>query len=396
MMPYGQSNADHHVAGPAFQSDFLNDDRVVVPNDGHGFRGSQGRPTKRPITGFQTAYGRQMHTQSLALVAAVRFLKHRRDRDIDQVIIRSGAKGGRPLLGFEKNGVPIEGIYKDAFGDLSPVLGSFLQQARDIIAIAQRKNRPVARAFIPFLHGEADRASSRDAYATNLMAMMDVVDQAFDEMCVPTFWLLTQPSGTSSTHNGNAWPNRMAIQDVADARENAALVCANYGYSMIDASHLSAEGRVLVGELIGVQAAAIENGKFGRHVRPASVHAQGNMINVTFCGAPDLTIDQDRFPKPRLNFGFHVEGRAPDFVRHAEITDQGTLRLTCASDLPPNFKLNYAYASRTKKDPVEDTVYPFGRGCLREAWLGASLVLPGEQLLKWVPAFSISGCAEAA
>jgi hypothetical protein len=99
MMPFGQSNADLHDAGPAFESTFLDDDRVVVPNDGHGFRGTQGRPTKREITGFQKAYGYETRAQSLAQPAAVRFLRHCHDDDIQQVIIRSGAKGGRPLIG---------------------------------------------------------------------------------------------------------------------------------------------------------------------------------------------------------------------------------------------------------------------------------------------------------
>ncbi|UWQ99963.1 hypothetical protein K3729_04040 [Rhodobacteraceae bacterium S2214] len=395
MMPYGQSNADHHDAGPAFTSDFLDDDRVVIPNDGHGFRGTHGRAPKRPMTGFQKAYGRDMRIQSLALPAAVRYLKHRRDHDIEQVIIRSGAKGGRALLGVKKGDRDIDGIFRSATGEISFILDSYLSQARDIIDIAARKRRPVSRVMIPFLHGEADKGTPYAVYLAELTAMMDYVDQAFADMDLPVHWLMAQPSGTSPTHAGNAWQNRMAIQDIADTRENASCVIANYGYELADAAHLNARSKVMAGELIGMQAAAIDNGRYVPHIRPDHVTASDNTITVTFRGAPKLEIDRTRFPQPRCNFGFQVMGQAVDFVEAVEVSEDGALRLTCAGPLPAQFTLNYAFASRTHADPTEDTSYPFGRGCLREAWIGASLVLPGEQLLRWVPGFTIGVRNEA-
>jgi hypothetical protein len=219
--------------------------------------------------------------------------------------------------------------------------------------------------------------------------MMDVIGAAFAKMGVPTFWLLTQPAGTSPAYNGNAWANRAAIHDLADTRENAALVCANYGYSLCDGAHLSPQSKVLIGELVGMQAAMIDNGQFTSHIRPESIQADAKYIEIVFRGAPHLEIDCDRFPAPSARLGFRVTGQPLGFVCDAKVIGQGRLRLECADTLPPKFTLNYAYATRSANDPVEDTSFPFGRGCLREKWLGASLVLPGEQLLKWIPAFSI-------
>ncbi len=389
-MSFGQSNADCHTAGPAFDHPVLDDPRIVLPNDGFGFRGTRGFARKRMIDGFIPAYGFDTKCQSSGIASAARFLHEINDDTIGQVIVRSGAKGGRPLVGRKHGERIIDGIFRQHDGTAAMLLLSMIEDIYQIAAAADEMGQPIRQIYIPFYHGEADRNTPRDTYNALLTEMMDIIDDAAADIGIPTVWLLTQPSGTAPSHSGNAWENRLGIKDVADRRPNAVLANANYAMPLFDPSHLDATGKVLAGEQIGRCAARLHNGEGApAMISPREATAIGNKIHVRFHAPVKTTIDKVSIPAPLFTDGFLVEGQPADFVRRAIPTPDGHLTLICNGPIPDDCKLNYAYAGRTQSDPTEDVAYPYGRGCLRKSDSTASLILPHMKLHEWVPAFSV-------
>ena len=389
-MSFGQSNADCHDAGPAFDHPVLDDPRIVLPNDGFGFRGTMGRQRKRVIDGFVSSYGFDLKCQSSGVAAATRFLHDANDEMIGQVIVRSGAKGGRPLMGrIQKNRV-IEGIFKEHDGTDAILMLSMIEDIYQIAATAAHINLPVRMIYVPFYHGEADQNTPQNTYIELLGQLMDRVDNAADNIGIPVKWLLTQASGTAPTHAGNAWASRLAIPDIAKSRPNAAFANANYALPLFDASHLSATGKVLAGEQVGRCAARLHNGEIIPDIiRPLYATPDGSQIHVHFQTPVDTIIDREMFPAPLSTDGFSIDGQEPNFVIKAMPTADGHLTVFCAGPVPDNCQLNYAFSRRRKTDPSEDVQYAFGRGCLRTPNSIASLIIPQMELQDWVPSFSI-------
>lgn len=389
-MSFGQSNADCHNAGPAFDRPILDDPRIVLPNDGFGFRGVMGRPRTKVIDGFVPSYGFDPKCQSSGVATAVRFLHDANDADIGQVIVRSGAKGGRPLVGRIHRDRVIEGIFREHDGTASILMLSMIEDIQQMAAAADEMGQPIHHMFIPFYHGEADRNTPRAEYIALLTQMMDIIDDAAIDLGIPTTWLLTQASGTAPMHNGNAWENRLGIKDIADIRPNAAFANANYAMPLFDSAHLDATGKVLTGEQVGRCAARIHNGQMPTApIAPISATTDGCSIHVQLRTPATTVIDRECVPAPRFTDGFEVTGQAADFVQSITPTADGHLTLTCAGPVPAGCQLNYAYSRRSHNDPTEDVLYPFGRGCLRTTQSVASLILPDRELHDWVPAFSI-------
>ena len=394
-MTFGQSNADCHDAGPAYDVPVFDDPRIVLPNDGFGFRGTIGRTTTQPIDGFVPSYGFSPKVQSSGVAAAARYLNALSSATPDdmptQVIVRSAAKGGRPFIGYLKDDREIAGIFKAHTGAYSQIFQNLLIEIKKIAAVTRAQGAPLRHVFLPFFHGEADRATDRDVYTSVATEMMDIVDQTVHALGITSHWLLTQPSGTAPTHGGNAWANRMSVLEIATQRPNAHFASANYALTLADAAHLSAESKVIAGELIGLTAARIVTGQTdqNRPVLVQDITATGNEITVTFDTDVPLALDQSAFPSPKMNFGFQVAQQAPDFVTDATVIDGTTLRLTCAGPVPVGVTLNYAFASQKRQDPGKDVIYPFGRGCLREMNSLSSCILEDKSLKRWVPAFSV-------
>jgi hypothetical protein len=389
-MSFGQSNADCHNAGPAFDHPVLDDPRIVLPNDGYGFRGVMGRPRKKVIDGFVPAFGFDPTCQSSGVAAATRFLHEVNDDTISQVIVRSGAKGGRPLVGRVHRDRIIEGIFREHDGTAAILLLSMIEDIYQIAAAAIDMGKPIRKIFIPFFHGEADRNTPRDTYIELMMQLMDIIDDAASDIGIPTTWLLTQAAGTAPTHDGNAWENRLGIKDLAELRPNAAFASTNYALPLFDSAHLSAAGKVLAGEQVGRCAARLENGdNAGSVVKPEIALADGREIHLRFGTPIDTILDRSTIPTPLFTDGFCVAGQALDFVTEVIPTTDGHLRLICADTIPENCRLTYAFATRAKNDPSEDVQYPYGRGCLRRTESVPSLILPEQELHEWIPSFSI-------
>lgn len=389
-MSFGQSNADCHNAGPAFDHPVLDDSRIVLPNDGFGFRGVMGRPRAKVIDGFVPAFGFDPKCQSSGVAAATRFLHEVDDDQIAQVIVRSGAKGGRPLIGRIHRDRVIEGIFREHDGTASILMLSMIEDIYQIAAAADEMGQPIHHIYIPFFHGEADRNTPRATYIDLLTQMMDIIDDACADIGIPTTWLLTQASGTAPMHNGNAWENRLGIKDLAVQRDNAVFANANYALPLFDSAHLDATGKVLAGEQIGKCAAQVyRGGVTSAPITPVAAIADGSMIRVRFNRVLNAVIDRDSIPAPQFTDGFQITGQDADFVQSVDPTPDGHLTLTCAGPVPANCQLNYAYARRSHNDPTEDVAYPYGRGCLRTSQSEASLILPDRALHNWVPAFSV-------
>ena len=389
-MSFGQSNADCHTAGPAFDTPILNDPRIVLPNDGFGFRGVMGRNRSKVIDGFVPAYGFDPTCQSSGVAAATRFVHDVDDTHIAQVIVRSAAKGGRPLIGRIHKGRVIDGIFREHDGKAAFLMLSMIEDIYQIAATAEEMSAPIHSIYIPFYHGEADRNTPREEYVTLLTQMMDIIDDAAADIGIPTHWILTQASGTAPLHNGNAWENRLGIKDIAENRANAAFASANYALPLFDSAHLDATGKVLAGERVGACAARIENGRaVDPIVRPVRAVADGDRVHINFRNPIQTIVDRGSLPAPQFTDGFQVTGQSADFVRHATPTSDGHLMIQCAGPVPADCHINYAFTRRTQTDPTEDVQYPYGRGCLRTTRSTPSLILPDIMVHDWVPAFSM-------
>jgi hypothetical protein len=391
VMLFGQSNADAHNAGPSLPAAFLDNPRCVVPNDGRTFQGWRGRPAKKPITGFVPSYNPASKIQSIGAAIGCSLLDRIDDPSLEQVIVRSAARGGCPLRARPKHGRIIEGIHRDILGNHSPIFTGFIDDVRAIRDAAEANGAPVRHLYIPFFHGEADRSADADTYRAQLEQMMDEADAAFAEMGLETDWLLAQASGTAEGSNGNAWASRTSLAGIANDRANAHLAVTNYAYKLEDSVHLTAESKVLVGELLARRIADLETGRDRRLTRLTHMVINGNEVDLMFDSPTGITIDDTRFPTPDTFLGFSVTGQKGQDIVAIKQTGPATIRLICALPLGGHkTRINYAYQRNIgTADHVPEHPYPIGRGCLREDWSAPSKILDGEELLSWVPAFSI-------
>ena len=307
------------------------------------------------------------------------------------MIVRSAARGGCPLRARPHRGRIIEGIHRDIMGFHSPIFTGFIEDVRAIKAAAEADGAPIRHLYIPFFHGEADRSADHDTYRTHLEAMLDDADAAFAGMGLTVDWLLTQASGTAEGSNGNAWASRTALSDIAAHRANAHLVATNYGYRLADAVHLTAESKVLVGELIARRLVALEEGRARHLTRIAHMVVRDNEIDLLFDSPTGITLDESRFPAPDTMLGFSVTGQKGQDIVGIEQTGPATIRLICALPLDgPKTRVNYAYQVNIgRPDFVPEHQFPSGRGCLREDWTAPSKIIEGEEILSWVPSFSL-------
>lgn len=390
ILHYGQSNADCHNAGPAFDAECLRDPRIVVPDDGYGFRGLAGRPRRKQIENFIPAHEDAPLVQSIGKAAAARYLLETPDTAYSQIIVRSSAKGGRPLCGYRKGDRLVDGIFLDADGDLSPLLTDMFEDVRQIVGVAEDMGEPITEVVIPFFHGEADRAADRSAYATVLMDMMNVVEEKFAEMGLQPHWLVTQPSGTSGGYAGNAWDSRMSVLDVCAERSNAHFVAANYAYELIDAAHLSGTGKALVGEILGQQIARVLHETSLEPTKVVSATMDEYWIDLTFDGPFGITLDDSHFPAPHVPHGFEIAGRSDQSVTSVEVLSNTELRIHCSQPLSTTQgQLQYAFSSNAGCKYNDESKFPFGRGSLCEDWAVPSAIVPDTVLRRWVPGFAI-------
>lgn len=387
---YGQSNADCHDAGPAFQTRCLQDARIVVPNDGFGFRGLTGRRRPKDISGFEPAHQNTPQVQSIGHAAAARYLLEHPRTEFSQIIVRSGAKGGRPLAGFKKDGRDIYGIFLGSDGDLSPLLLEMCEDIRQIAKAAKAGGAPITQVVIPFFHGEADRSASRHAYTDALGDMMQVIDARLRHMGLPVIWLLTQPSGTSGAYAGNAWENRMSVLDICETRPNAHFVTANYAYELADAAHLNATSKALIGEMLGLQLGHALQGSPLPPTTLIAAEAAGRTIDLTFDGPNGIKLARRAFPSPHSLHGFEIAGQTDQAITRVQQTGSHQLRLHCTLPVSASQgQLRYAFSANPRSALDDQTLFPFGRGSLCENWAAKSAVIPGKRVLRWVPGFAL-------
>lgn len=387
---FGQSNADVFPSKPPLDHPLEQDPRILTPNDGWGVRGCLGRAQRQPISGFDPAFGKTDKGQSMGIAAAARILHDLPDADAPRVIVRSGAKGSMRLDGFTHRGRDHFGLITDHLGEASPILTSYLEVGRQIVQAARDAQHPVGHVYIPFFHGESDMRLPRTTYATRLSHLIGVVDSTFAEMGLETTWLLTQPGGTSSEGNGNHWPNRLALWDVADRHDNAYLVAANYAYPMQDHSHIGATGKALIGEKLGIVISRLMAGAPPDLPRPIDWRHSEGFLEVRFAPGTELILDRAQFPAPNAPDGFSTSPEPALQVAQAELSRDGVLRLRLSEPRPARpFCLNYAYRDLHKRNQTPSDGYPFGRGCLRAAAGTRSILLPEYEIYDWVPAFSL-------
>lgn len=392
VMMFGQSNADAHNAGPSLPAPFLDNARCVVPNDGRTFQGWRGRPATKPITGFVPSYNPLGKIQSIGAAIGCSVLDRMKDDEtLDRVIVRSAARGGCPLLAREGNGRVTPGIHLDLDGSRSAIFEGFIGDVRQIRAAAEADGAPIRQVYIPFFHGEADRSAPHEEYRQNLERMMDDAEAALAEMSLGCTWLMTQASGTAEGSTGNAWATRACLDDITTQRHNAHLVATNYGLALADSVHLNARSKALIGELIARRLVALETGNDKSITRLAHMIVQDNMVDLLFDSPTGITFDTTRFPLPDTALGFSVTGQRDQEILSVEQTGPATVRLICALPLEgPKTRVSYAFQKAISiKDHVPEHPYPVGRGCLREDWSAPSRILEGEELLSWVPAFSV-------
>ena len=387
IMSYGQSNADCHDAGPAYQTECLQDSRIVVPNDGFGFRGRLARTNETSITGFDPAFDNIPGAQSIGMAAAAGYLAHTPNDQPAQIVVRSAGRGGRPLISRFHREREIEGIYKEAAGAFTMTFQTLLNELAVIAENCAAMGAPLRHVYLPLFHGEADQGNDPQVYAKELTNMMDDVDAYLQTIGLKSDWLMTQPSGTILSFSGNAWKNRLVLDRIARDRPNAHLACANYGYSLADAAHLDARGKALIGEILGLTMAEIRDKALSRPVALKTLVTDGAQLDLIFDSPRGLVLDRTRFPDPEHICGFQLLKKREQLIKTVEQVGERQFRLTCQHPVERGSVLNYAFARGTHAPP-DGIPFPFGRGCIREDWTQPSITAPGEELLRWIPSFS--------
>lgn len=392
VMLFGQSNADAHNAGPSLPVPFLDNPRCVVPNDGRSFQGWRGRERTQPITGFVPSYNPKCKIQSIGAAIGCTILDQMSDdKSLERVIVRSAARGGCPLRGRTKHDRVTPGIHLDMDGTRSSIFEGLIEDVRMIKLAAETDGAPIRHVYIPFFHGEADRSADRETYRQHLEQMMNEADAIFADMGLSVDWLLAQASGTAEGSNGNAWASRICLDEIAVNRPNAHMAIANYGYQLADTVHLTARSKAMVGELIGRRITELETGAGTSLTRLAHFLVKDNIVELLFDSPTGITLDETRFPAPASTLGFSITGQKGQEITEIRQTGPATIRLVCALPLHGEKTcINYAF-ERSIGNPEHVPLhhFPVGRGCLREDWSARSKILEGEDLLSWVPAFSM-------
>ncbi|MFL9503401.1 hypothetical protein ACJMQP_25375 (plasmid) [Rhodopseudomonas palustris] len=286
----------------------------------------------------------------------------------------------------------IEGIFRNHDGALSEIFNNLNTTIRECVNVAAREEIPVRHIYIMWLHGESDRNLSRQDYGNLFSEFIDATESALIDLQVPIDWLVTQPSGTGTRGGGNHWPNRMAIFDVADQRDNVTVVVAGYGYPMCDGSHYSASGKIMLGEALGRVVGLREAGLMYRVPRLARATVKDNRVRLLFDTPASLLIDRDSFPPPDPFDGFAAHDRRGSTLTNVTIIGPDTVELMLSK--PPDLstlECSYAYTRNPAgRNPVE-TDYPVGRGGLRTTAATPSEFCPGKKIHEWVAGFIVAG-----
>ncbi len=377
---FGQSNADIHDAGPRIAAPLLDDPRLVVPDDGGGFRGMPVRPVDQ-ITGFAGFAGHERKAMSMLGAAGARILHEMGEDAPGRIVIRSAARGGRRFRPLAKDDHQIEGILFGNGNGLSEHFERFLMTIARICELAERDGRPVAAICPVFVHGESDRSLPRAVYRDLAETMMDWTEHVLAPLRIPVQWFAVQAAGTAQGGNGNAWPNRDAIRDLAASRSDLTLAAAGYPYALHDRIHFSASGKALLGETVGRAIAGWLRGQEPALPRLRRIRAEGAQLRLEFDSDAPLVID----PEPACgHHGFALQKGSIRAVwaRGREVVlelDQPAERVA---------GLSYAWASEAQS-PGARPDHPLGGGALRTARAAPSILLPGQTLHDWVPGFAL-------
>ncbi|MGZ9810378.1 hypothetical protein ACXN5S_07920 [Pseudoroseicyclus sp. H15] len=383
IMAFGQSNADVHNAGPRLEAPPLEDPRLVIPNDGHGFRGLMGLAPKAPITGFEPFAPFERRVMSLTAAAGARVLHEMGEAAPARVILRSGAKGGRRLLGLQQGEREIDGLLETLDGGLSPLFTDFLKVTAAICDAAARDGTPVGAIACLFLHGESERRMGRAEYLTHAGAMLDMTAEALSPLGLPIHWHFVQAAGPGVEGAGNAWPNRLAVADLAAARPDATLAATGYPYPLEDGVHHSAEGKALLGEALGRSIAADLRGEARGLPLLQSVGLEGRHIHLDFAADGPLALD------PAPPSGRHGFAMARGEVRGVEVSGN---RVSVELAEPPEGPEGLSYAYENWQKGTRQPGIPgsaIGGGALRSEAGVPSILLPQRMLYDWVPGFAL-------
>lgn len=395
LMGFGQSNADVHDAGPRFyppdEEYPLSSLPVVMPNDGREVRGHMGRERGQRISGFVPVSEASKKAQSLLVAAAARLLHDNDDPSLERVIVRSEARGGRRFLAGRNRVTAVDGIFRDPEGNESNIFSNLLASIRQCIEAAQDEGCPIRLVNIVWLHGESDRAMPRAEYSELFQELIDVVESRLAETGVAFEWTVVQTAGTGARGDGNFWPNRMSVLDVADARDNVSVAVTGYPYEQMDGAHYSGYGKLLLGENIGRMIALRMAGRPHTVPQLATAEVRGQDVDLTIDAADPICLDHGAVASWHGTLmGFHAQDRSRAVLQSVSVISDDTLRLSFdrAPD-PDSLMVHYAYTRNSRDNTPPEGNYPFGGGCLRTTASSPSVLLDGEELYDWVAGFTI-------
>ena len=380
LLAFGQSNADVHIAGPRVLSQLFDDPDILVPDDGWGIRGLMGRGEQLDFTGFVAANTFEPNNQSLLLAAAARI---RHEHPQSKVIIRSVARGGRRLLAIRQRERDVEGLFKNADGELSIHINNLIKTLRLSVEASAQSGGGIKNVYILWLHGESDRAMTAGEYGEVFRQLMDSVAVASEGLGVSIQWLTIQAGGTSYGGDGNHWPNRLALLD-DDLQDIAPCVAAGHICDYHDQSHYSARGKLRLGEWLGHVVSRYESGTRYRLQKPKGARKIGpDHLEIQF--DVDIAIDG------AAPVGLQVANGAQLLnIRLVEIVEGRTiiLRLEDPNDIH-QLQVNHAYARNRVKDRERQPDRAYGDGNLRTSYELNSILSPGTVLYEPIPGFSI-------
>jgi hypothetical protein len=241
--------------------------------------------------------------------------------------------GGQPLRVFQREAT--------AWINLVTAAERFTQ----IIGETRRRPRVMALVFIQGESGPSNRQTFADGLSTLLDDTLPALREATgQEEEVAALLLQTNaPAAGSKIRNDSD----LAQADVAAARRDTTLAGPMYQFPLDHNIHQTAEGRMMLGELLArvYRQVVIEKRPF-EPLHPTGATREGRSIVLRFHrpeGSGPLRWDMD-WVQPSPHYGFAVEGgQQPLPIASVAIIDADQVRIELA-DEPPAGRLRVAYA----------------------------------------------------
>ena len=340
--------------------------------------GTFGYNASIPATGLANAVP-GTNQIGLPFPATVVLNDHRGDENLPQYASITGAHG-------------IGGIPLSSMGPGSTVWDSFTFWTAQAASQAEAYGLKVKRGWHIFNHGGAGKTFPRGQYRDEWIALQKQTMEHFDSIGLPQpRYIMTLTGGEANTTNDT--PGNWAVAD--DQLDLVEMGCAvagtsDYWYPIYDSQvHWDASATAIAGETLSWAMAEVESGEKWSIVRPKILSNSSGVLKLHF---HSLREDEQLY----VESGIKYNGEGIDSYLGFELVGSGSV--ISGIDVSGNVvTINYSgtptdirYAlQRQDVSTFPNNKYTAHRGLLRTTLTKPSKLMPGTDLVRPIPSFTI-------